>query len=73
MQTFNTDGGQKAPEALIAEILHGALFLARLAIDDTAEDHSGATVFLARNDWQLNRVKVDWPEIRLLSTREQQR
>ena len=41
--------------------------------DNTAEDHSGATVFLARNDWQLNRVKVDWPEIRLLSTREQQR
>jgi peptide chain release factor 3 len=41
--------------------------------DNTAEDHSGATVFLARNDWQLNRVKIDWPDIRLLSTREQQR
>ena len=39
--------------------------------DNIAEDHSGATVFLARNDWQLNRAKQDWPELRFLQTREQ--
>jgi len=39
--------------------------------DNIAEDHSGATVFLARNDWQLNRAKQDWPDLRFLSTREQ--
>ena len=38
--------------------------------DNVAEDHGGATVFLARNDWQLNRVKQDWPDIRLSTTRE---
>jgi len=41
--------------------------------DNVAEDHDGATVFLARNDWQLDRVKKDWPDIRFLSTREQAR
>jgi peptide chain release factor 3 len=39
--------------------------------DNIAEDHSGATVFLARNDWQLNRAKLDWPQLRFLETREQ--
>jgi len=39
--------------------------------DNIAEDHSGATVFLARNDWQLNRAKQDHPELRFLQTREQ--
>jgi peptide chain release factor 3 len=39
--------------------------------DNIAEDHSGATVFLARNDWQLNRAKLDWPDLRFLQTREQ--
>ena len=39
--------------------------------DNIAEDHSGATVFLARNDWQLNRAKQDFPQLRFLQTREQ--
>jgi peptide chain release factor 3 len=39
--------------------------------DNIAEDHSGATVFLARNDWQLNRAKQDWPDLRFLQTHEQ--
>ena len=39
--------------------------------DNIAEDHSGATVFLARNEWQLNRAKQDFPELRFLQTREQ--
>jgi peptide chain release factor 3 len=39
--------------------------------DNIAEDHSGATVFLARNDWQLNRAKQDYPDLRFLQTREQ--
>jgi peptide chain release factor 3 len=39
--------------------------------DNIAEDHSGATVFLARNDWQLNRAKQDYPQLRFLQTREQ--
>ncbi|MBA3452947.1 MAG: peptide chain release factor 3 [Deltaproteobacteria bacterium] len=39
--------------------------------DNIAEDHSGATVFLARNEWQLNRAKLDFPALRFLQTREQ--
>ncbi len=39
--------------------------------DNIAEDHSGATVFLARNDWQLNRAATDYPAIRFLKNREQ--
>ncbi len=39
--------------------------------DNIAEDHSGATVFLARNEWQLNRAKLDFPQLRFLQTREQ--
>jgi hypothetical protein len=30
-------------------------------------------VFLARNDWQLDRAKRDFPELRFLETREQAR
>jgi len=39
--------------------------------DNIAEDHSGATVFLARNEWQLNRAKLDHADLRFLQTREQ--
>lgn len=39
--------------------------------DNIAEDHSGATVFLARNDWQLGRAQQDYPDLRFLTTREQ--
>ncbi len=39
--------------------------------DNVADDHDGATVFLARNDWQLQRAIKDWPTLRFLSTREQ--
>jgi peptide chain release factor 3 len=39
--------------------------------DNIADDHAGAVVFLARNDWQLNRAKQDWPDVRFLETREQ--
>ncbi|HVV86428.1 MAG TPA: peptide chain release factor 3 [Kofleriaceae bacterium] len=41
--------------------------------DNVAEDHGGDLVFLARNDWQLNRAKQDWPGIRFLTTREHAR
>lgn len=36
-----------------------------------AEDHDGATVFLARNAWHLNKVNEDFPQIVLRKTREQ--
>ena len=36
-----------------------------------AEDHDGATVFLARNAWHLDTAKKDWPAIRFLETKEQ--
>jgi peptide chain release factor 3 len=36
-----------------------------------AEDHDGALVYLARNNWYLQRAKDDWPGVRFLSTREQ--
>jgi len=38
-----------------------------------AEDHDGALVFLARNSWHLNRSQEDFPKIRFLKTREQNR
>lgn len=38
---------------------------------DMAEDHDGALVYLARNGWQLNRAQEDFPEVRFLKTREQ--
>ena len=36
-----------------------------------AEDHEGTLVFLARNAWHLDKAGEDWPEVRLLKTREQ--
>jgi len=36
--------------------------------DNIAEDHSGATVFLARNEWQLNRAKQDYPALQFLQS-----
>ena len=41
--------------------------------DNVAEDHAGAPVFLARNEWQLNRAMQDWKDVRFVSTREQTR
>jgi peptide chain release factor 3 len=38
-----------------------------------AEDHDGALVFLARNAWHLNRTQEDFPAVRFLKTREQNR
>ncbi len=38
-----------------------------------AEDHDGALVFLARNGWHMNRTQEDFPKIRFLKTREQNR
>ena len=36
-----------------------------------AEDHDGCLVFLARNDWHLNKAIEDWPKLRFQATREQ--
>jgi peptide chain release factor 3 len=36
-----------------------------------AEDHDGAPVYLARNTWDLNRTRQDWPDIKFHETREQ--
>ena len=36
-----------------------------------AEDHDGALVFLARNAWHLQRAQDDYPDLRFLKTREQ--
>ncbi|HEV7372129.1 peptide chain release factor 3 [Arenibaculum sp.] len=38
-----------------------------------AEDHDGALVYLARNAWQLNRAQEDFPKVKFLATREQNR
>jgi peptide chain release factor 3 len=38
---------------------------------DVAEDHTGCPVFLARNDWHIERTGKDWPKIRFDKTREQ--
>lgn len=35
-----------------------------------AEDRDGASVFLARNLWELNRAREDFPKIRFSDTRE---
>jgi peptide chain release factor 3 len=46
-------------------------------IDDNrvnlAEDHDGALVFLARNAWSLQRVQDDYPALRFVKTRDQNR
>ena len=34
--------------------------------DNIAEDHSGATVFLARNDWQLEHATDGFDGVELL-------
>ncbi|MEO8185186.1 MAG: EF-Tu/IF-2/RF-3 family GTPase, partial [Deltaproteobacteria bacterium] len=36
-----------------------------------ADDHTGATVFLARNAWHLERTEKDYPELRFLKIKEQ--
>ncbi len=36
-----------------------------------ARDHTGAPVFLARNNWHLERTAEDWPDVRFLKTVEQ--
>ncbi len=36
-----------------------------------AEDHNGSPVFLARNAWHLKTTGEDWPQLRLLKTKEQ--
>lgn len=36
-----------------------------------AEDHDGATVFLARNAWHLNKAEEDFPDVKFNKTREQ--
>ena len=35
-----------------------------------ADDHTGAPVFLARNNWHLERTAEDWPNVRFLKTKE---
>ncbi|MEN9580279.1 MAG: hypothetical protein RJA70_3288 [Pseudomonadota bacterium] len=35
-----------------------------------ADDHIGQPVFLARNDWHLERTAKDFPDLRFLKTRE---
>ena len=36
-----------------------------------ADDHTGAPVFLARSDYQLEYTQEDWPDVRFLKTKEQ--
>jgi peptide chain release factor 3 len=36
-----------------------------------SDDHTGAPVFLARNNWHLETAEKDWPDIRFLKTKEQ--
>jgi peptide chain release factor 3 len=36
-----------------------------------AEDHTGASVFLARNKWHLDTAEQEWPALRFLKTKEQ--
>jgi peptide chain release factor 3 len=36
-----------------------------------AEDHTGATVFLARNRWHLDTTTDEWKSLRFLKTKEQ--
>lgn len=35
-----------------------------------AEDGDDALVFLARNDWELERLEKEWPDVRFLAVRE---
>ena len=34
------------------------------------EDHDGAPVYMARNAWHLNKAEEDFPDVRLLKTKE---
>ncbi len=45
--------------------------LARENGGSMADDHVGNPVFLARNDWHLERTAKDFPKVRFLATREQ--
>ena len=36
-----------------------------------AEDHTGAPVFLARNNWHLETTQKEWPDVRFAKTKEQ--
>jgi len=36
-----------------------------------AEDHAGSPVYLARNTWHLEQAGKDFPQVRLLTTKEQ--
>jgi peptide chain release factor 3 len=36
-----------------------------------AEDHNGSPVFLARNAWHLKTTGEEWPDLKLLKTKEQ--
>jgi peptide chain release factor 3 len=36
-----------------------------------AEDHTGAPVFLARNNWHLETTAKDWPDVQFAKTKEQ--
>ncbi|MEQ9125014.1 MAG: peptide chain release factor 3 [Alphaproteobacteria bacterium] len=38
---------------------------------ETAEDHDGAPVFLARNAWRLGNAEETYPDIRFLKTKDQ--
>jgi peptide chain release factor 3 len=46
----------------------------RKFVDDNrgaaGEDHAGATVFMARNRWHLERTAEDYPDLRFLATKE---
>ena len=37
-----------------------------------ATDHTGSPVYLARNQWHLNKGQEDWPKITFLKTKEQE-
>ena len=35
-----------------------------------SEDRDGAPVFLARNNWELNRMMENWPQLQFIATKE---
>lgn len=62
---FTTARWLKAPDAnLIKKLSEGNK-------SNMAEDRDGAAVYLARNNWQLNRLQQDFPDVAFLATREQ--
>ncbi|MEL0089091.1 MAG: peptide chain release factor 3, partial [Rhodospirillales bacterium] len=38
---------------------------------ETAEDHDGEPVFLARNAWRLQNAEETYPDVRFLKTKDQ--